>query len=123
MLTYPAPLPIEEDMEQMRMYVLVRRDILPLPHCVCQCSHAVAEFVHYHPNNNTKVWVTCEKTIVILEANEQEIEEKMKWFAERNMNYQPFWEPDMDNCLTAVAFQPITKKLGKEIFGNFKLLK
>jgi hypothetical protein len=122
MLTYQQQLPLEEDLEQMRMYVLVRRDILPLVHCAVQAAHSVAEFVHYHPNNNTKVWVTCEKTLIVLEATEDQINEKMKWFADRNMNYQPFWEPDMGNCMTAVAFQPITKSLGKEVFGNLKLL-
>jgi len=123
MLTYPEPLPLEEDLNQMRMYVLVRRDILPLAHCICQCTHAVAEFVHYHQNDNTKVWVTCEKTLIVLEASEEQIKEKMEWFGSRHMNYQPFHEPDMSNTLTAVAFQPIKKGLGNEIFGELKLLK
>jgi hypothetical protein len=44
MLSYPDPLSQEEDLKQIRMYVLVRRDVLPLVHCACQASHAVAEF-------------------------------------------------------------------------------
>lgn len=123
MLTYPAPLPLEEANKQYRMYVLVRRDILPLVHCGVQAAHAVAEFVFYHQNNNTKVWVTVEKTLIVLEATEEQIQEKMKWFADRHMNFQPFWEPDMDNAMTAVAFQPIQAGLGKEVFGDLKLLK
>lgn len=123
MLTYPEPLPLEEVDKQYRMYVLVRRDILPLVHCGVQAAHAVAEFVHYHQNDNTKLWVTFEKTLIILEATEDQIKEKMEWFANRHMNYQPFWEPDMNNAMTAVAFQPIQYGLGKEIFNGFKLLK
>jgi hypothetical protein len=69
--------------------------------------------MYYHPNENTRVWVTCEKTMIILEATEQQIEAKMQWFKDRHMNYQPFWEPDMSNTMTAVAFQPITKEMGK----------
>lgn len=123
MLTYPAPLPLEETDKQYRMYVLVRRDILPLVHAGVQAAHAACEFVHYHQNDNTKVWVTCEKTLIVLEATEAQIKEKMEWFGSRHMNYQPFREPDMNNALTAVAFQPIQAGLGKEIFGDLKLLK
>jgi hypothetical protein len=123
MLSYPEPPSLEEALKQVRMYVLVRREILPLVHCVCQCTHAVAEFIHYHQNDNTKLWVTCEKTLIVLEATEDQIKEKMIWFADRHMNYQPFCEPDMNNVLTAVAFQPITKQIGNEVFGNLKLLK
>jgi hypothetical protein len=47
----------------------------------------------------------------------------MEWFGSRHMNYQPFHEPDMDNTLTAVAFQPIKKGLGNDLFGELKLLK
>jgi len=104
------------------MYVLVRRDILPLVHCAVQASHSVAEFVFYHYNDNTKLWLTLEKTMIILEASQEQIEEKMKWFADRHMNYQPFWEPDMSNAMTAVAFQPIKTSFAKEIFSDLKLL-
>jgi hypothetical protein len=105
-----------------RMYVLVRRDILPLVHAGVQAAHAAADFVFYHQNENTKVWATCEKTMIVLEATEEQINEKMKMFASKNMNYQPFWEPDMSNVLTAVAFQPIQAISGREFFGDLKLL-
>jgi peptidyl-tRNA hydrolase len=123
MLTDSSPHPSEEDLKQVRTYVLVRRDVLPLVHCVCQVAHSVAEFVFYHQNNNTKVWITAEKTLIVLEATEDQIKEKMEWFAKQHMNYQPFYEPDMNNIITAVTFQPITKEIGKEIFGDLKLLK
>jgi hypothetical protein len=123
MLTYDNSLTKEDIDDGYRMYVLVRRDILPLVHCAVQASHAVAEYVYYHQNPNTRVWVTAEKTLIILEATEKQIEEKMKLFAEKHMNYQPFWEPDMSNAMTAVAFQPIKTSLGREIFKDFKLLK
>lgn len=121
MLTY-EDVSLEDVESQIRMYVLVRRDILPLVHCGVQAAHAVAEFVHYHQNENTKVWVTCEKTLIVLSATEEQIEEKMKQFSDNHMNYQPFYEPDMGNVMTAVAFQPLPKNEADNFFGDLKLL-
>jgi len=123
MLTYAPQPSLEEADKQYRMYVLIRRDILPLVHCGVQGAHAAIEFMHYHPNDNTARWVVDHKTLIFLEASEKQIQDKMKWFADRHMNFQPFREPDMDNTLTAVCFQPIQYGLGKEVFKGFKLLK
>lgn len=123
MLSYEPMVDLEVYKKQLKMYVLVRRDILPLPHCMCQCTHAVAEFVEYHQNENTHKWVREDKTLIVLEATEEQIKKQMDLFADRNMNYQPFWEPDMSHTMTAVAFQPISNELGSELFAGFKLLK
>lgn len=105
------------------MYVLVRRDILPLVHAGVQAAHAVGEFVHYHQNENTKRWAEKDKTLIVLEATEEQIKKQMDLFASKGLNYQPFWEPDMSNAMTAVAFQPISTMFGQELFSEFKLLK
>lgn len=123
MLSYPEFTTTEDDLKQVRMYILTRRDVLPLVHCVCQCVHAATEYMHYYQNENTINWVTKEKTLIVLEASENQIEEKIKLFIKNNMNYQPFYEPDMSLLMTAVAFQPITKRLGNELFNGLRLLK
>lgn len=124
-MTKRQPLSEEDLMERakaLRMYVLVRRDVLPLVHCGVQAGHAVAEFVHYHQNDNTKKWVEEDKTLICLEATDGQIEKMKKYFADRSMNYQPFHEPDMSNLQTAVAFQPISTEDGAIIFKDFKLV-
>lgn len=123
MLSYEPMVDLEVYKKQLKMYVLVRRDILPLVHCGVQAGHAIAEFVFYHPNENTRKWVTEDKTLIVLEATEEQIKKQMDLFADQNMNYQPFWEPDMSHTMTAVAFQPITNEMGSELFKGFKLLK
>jgi len=123
MLSYEPMVDLEVYKKQLKMYVLVRRDILPLVHAGVQAGHAIAEFVFYHPNENTRKWVTEDKTLIVLEATEEQIKKQMDLFADRNMNYQPFWEPDMSHTMTAVAFQPISNELGSELFAGFKLLR
>jgi len=124
-MTKYAP-PSEEELQQgaeaLRMYVLVRRDVLPLVHCGVQAAHAVAEFVNYHQNENTKKWVEVDKTLICLEATESQIEKMKNKFARGGMNFQPFHEPDMSDIQTAVAFQPISTVEGGIIFKDFKLL-
>lgn len=123
MSSYEPMVDLEVYKKQLKMYVLVRRDILPLVHAGVQAGHAIAEFVFYHPNENTRKWVTEDKTLIVLEATEEQIKKQMDLFADRNMNYQPFWEPDMSHTMTAVAFQPISNELGSELFAGFKLLR
>ena len=123
MLSYEPMVDLEVYKKQLKMYVMVRRDILPLVHCGVQVGHAIAEFVEYHQNVNTRQWVREDKTLIVLEATEEQIKKQMDLFADRNMNYQPFWEPDMSHAMTAVAFQPISNELGSELFKGFKLLK
>ena len=112
----------EEHHGDLRMYVLVRRDVLPLAHCVAQTSHAVAEYVHFNQNDKTSKWVEEDKTIVILKASADQIENAKAEFDDAKMNYHGFREPDMSNCITAVAFEPLTREQGKKFFGKFSLL-
>jgi hypothetical protein len=123
MLSYEPVVDQEVYKKQLKMYVLVNRNILPLVHCGVQAAHAIAEFVEYHQNENTRKWVREDKTLIVLEATEEQILKQMNLFAGQNMNYQPFREPDMSNALTAVAFQPISNELGSTLFKGFRLLR
>jgi hypothetical protein len=108
--------------ESLRMYVIVRRDMLALPNCGVQACHAVAEYVNKNQNDVTKRWVEDDKTLIMLEGTIHDMKRMKSMFKMCNMDYQEFREPDLQNELTAIAFQPIPTKLGHDIFNDFKLL-
>lgn len=121
--TTSDPLEYDRQMNALRMYVLVRRDILPLQHCVPQASHAVAEYVHYNRDHITKQWVESDKTIVILQVTEKQLNDKLQDLDSRGFIYEEFCEPDMSNVVTAVAIQPMSKRQGIFEFSDIPLLK
>ena len=108
----------------VKMTVLVRRDILPLTHCAVQASHAVAEFMFKHNSTESVTdWVKNHKTMILLSANESDIDNIKKIYDKLGLAYTTFVEPDMSNAETATAFEPITNDLSKAIFGKLQLLK
>lgn len=107
---------------KLKMYVLVRRDILPLIHCGVQAAHALAEYVNSYDNEITKQWVESDKTLIFLEANADQIDLAKHRFEEDGLTFSSFREPDMSNFQTAVAFQPLNNADGAKYFGHLKLL-
>jgi len=108
-----------------KMYVMVNKKELTLPQCAVQAGHAIAEFMAlYGKENNVHDWCLNKnhRTLIILEANEREMEKMIGKFEDINLRYRCFREPDLDNLLTAVAFEPLWSNEGKEIFGKFKLI-
>jgi len=73
---------------RLRMYVLVRRDVLPINYCIPQAAHAVAEYVHYYNKNRiTKQWVEDDKTMIVLEANADQMERIKKKFKDLDKRF------------------------------------
>jgi hypothetical protein len=108
----------------LKMFILVRRDILPLPHCVVQSSHAVAEFMAQHGQKpNVIDWVNNHKTMIILSATPTEIANIKALYEKMGLSYTTFIEPDMSNAETATAFEPISNDISKAIFGKLPLLR
>ena len=108
----------------LKMFITIRRDILPLTHCAVQSSHAVAEFMHlYGKTPATLDWVDNHKTMILLSANESQIQQIKDLYEKLGLKYRTFIEPDMDNAETATAFEPIDAELGKQIFGHLSLLR
>jgi hypothetical protein len=60
--------------------------------------------------------------MVILAANEEKMYERMALFDELGKTYKAFYEPDLDDALTAVAFEPLDEQEGKKIFKKFSLI-
>jgi hypothetical protein len=66
-------------------------------------------------------WVKNHKTMVCLEATEDQLRnvcEYAKWNSKR---FAAFIEPDLNDMLAAVAFEPLTKREGNAYFRSFKL--
>jgi hypothetical protein len=107
------------------MYVLVNKKHLTLPQCAVQAGHAIAEFMAlYGQEENVRDWCLNEqhRTMIILGARERDLEEMMAKYDELGLKYREFREPDLDNLLTAVAFEPVWNEDGRELFGKFQLI-
>ncbi len=91
---------------------MTRRDLPPAVQAV-QSTHAAIDFVlkypadalGWHKYSNYLGQLSC--------ANEEELEKLMSKADQRGIVYVEFREPDLDNQLTAVCFEPTieTKKL------------
>lgn len=108
----------------LKMFILIRRDILPLAHCAVQSSHAAAEFMARHGQKpNVIDWVNNHKTMILLSATENDIANIKALYDRMGLSYTTFIEPDMSNAETATAFEPISNDISKAIFGKLSLLK
>ena len=111
-------------MAALKMFILVRRDILPLPHCAVQGSHAAFEFMaKYGQKPNVIDWVNNHKTLIMLSATENEIVNIKALYDKMGLSYATFVEPDMSNAETATCFEAISNDISKAIFGKLPLLK
>jgi len=107
----------------LRMYVLVNREVLPLVHAGVQGAHATHTFVWEHRDHPaTKKWCEEDKTLLFLNGNKGDMQTLMAYCDKSGIKYSKFIEPDMNDELTAVAFQPMTKTEGAVLFGKYKLL-
>lgn len=122
--TPPVHLPPEVYMKALKIFILVRRDILPLPHCAVQASHSACEFMMKFGQKPSVIdWVNNHKTMIILSATDDEIESIKVLYEKMGLSYATFVEPDMDNAETATCFEPISNDISKAIFGKLSLLK
>jgi len=125
MLSYPSvPVAPEVYSKMLKMFILIRRDILPLTHCAVQSSHAAAEFMAQHGQKPKVIdWVNNHKTMILLSATDNEIASIKALYDRMELSYTTFIEPDMSNAETATAFEPIDNEVSKAIFGKLSLLK
>jgi hypothetical protein len=111
-------------MAALKIFILVRRDILPLPHCAVQSCHAATEFMaKFGQKPNVVDWVNNHKTMIILSATENEIANIKALYDKMGLSYATFVEPDMSDAETATCFEPISNDISKAIFGKLPLLR
>lgn len=92
-----------------RMYVLVNRSLSPIQKGI-QALHAVVEYGQKYQTPEYKKWAKNDKTVIILDggtsnSNENgEMEKALLKLKELKYKFSEFREPDINNCLTAIAF-------------------
>lgn len=78
-----------------KLYVVVRDDLSPSQKAV-QAGHAIAEYLKCNPDTD---WYNG--TLVILVENR--LDKCILKLRKRNIDWVEFYEPDLDNQLTAIA--------------------
>jgi peptidyl-tRNA hydrolase len=90
----------------MRLYAVSRADLSSGQQAVQAC-HAVADLCVRHRDGEVDEWADNHKTMVILGTkNEQELRALLESLSSSGLRCQPFYEPDLDNQLTAFAIHP-----------------
>lgn len=89
----------------MKLYVVVREDLSPGAQ-MAQSLHAFREFVEHHQEVERE-WYSTSNTIVILGVpGEGDLYGLIHTASDLNVKYSSFREPDMEDELTALAFEP-----------------
>lgn len=89
----------------LRMYVVVRQDLAAGAQ-IAQAIHAFREFVEFHPSEEQN-WYKLSNTIVVLGCrDENELMTLRKGAVDQHIKFSMFREPDMNNQVTAIAFEP-----------------
>lgn len=88
-----------------KLRVVTRRD-LSLPTQAVQSAHAAIDFQHAHPLEATE-WQTKSNYLALLTvANEEELYKLSEKATIRGIKHTIFREPDINNEITAIAFEP-----------------
>lgn len=86
---------------------------------MAQTCHAAIQFQHEFPQLS-KSWIESSNYLVILEVdNEIQLKSLIDKAEQIGICYSVFKEPDLDNQVTAVAFEP--GELSKRLLRNIKL--
>jgi hypothetical protein len=103
--------------------VVTRRDLSFGAQSI-QCGHAAIDFQHQHPEL-AKLWHSHSNYLAYLTVkDEQELIDLIVKATLRGIKYTIFREPDINNQITAVAFEPTSASrkltsslplLGKEV--------
>lgn len=93
-----------------KLYLVTRQDLLPEAQAVQNC-HAAFQFAVEH-KEIWAGWFERSNTLALLSvSNEQALEHLVHKAEARGLRFSIFREPDMNNALTAVAFEPAAKQL------------
>lgn len=99
---------------------MVTRQDLSLPYQAVQSGHASVDFQYEHPEI-AKDWQQNSNYLIFLSVESEHRLERLASKAEsKGILITRFHEPDINNELTAVAFEPSDKS--KRILSNVKLL-
>jgi hypothetical protein len=87
------------------MYCLVLRQLNSIQKGV-QSAHAIVEYIRkFYKSSEYIQWVNVDKTIIMLDGGTyQEMKESRNALADFGIPYAAFYEQDLGNILTSVAF-------------------
>lgn len=94
----------------MKLFLITRADLAPGQQAV-QAAHALREFVNDHPDVD-RDWYEKSKTLVLLAAdNEDALAHVLREAQRRGVPAAAFFEPDLDDALTAIALAPAGERM------------
>jgi peptidyl-tRNA hydrolase len=104
------------------LYILVN-DKLTKSQRIPQASHAVAEFMHHHKNDQSvSDWVENHRTMVCLKSTEDFIGNTMETMLRHKIPYSSWHDEDLVDCEWAsIAIGPMTQEVGNKYFKELKL--
>jgi hypothetical protein len=85
-----------------------------------QSAHALADFA-VRFENEFKQWQMGSNYLCCLQASESKIEKILYKLKDLDIKYHEFLEPDIENQMTAVAIEAISREQHKKLFKNLKL--
>lgn len=91
--------------KEYRMYCLAERHLSSIQKAI-QSAHAIVEYgLTYGNSPEYKQWAEKDKTIIILDGgNSVDLDSIIDQLVCENWPFEVFYEPDMDNFRTAIAF-------------------
>lgn len=116
--------------DALRLYVVVRDDVLPPLNQGIQAAHAIVELSrHYDASSSSNGihksspdwyrWKDRDKTLILLGGKADDIKRLERKAKKQQKAYATFYEPDLD-LITALAVQPMTKVEGDIFFRKFR---
>ena len=103
---------------EQKLYIITRSDLSPGLQ-IAQSCHALREFVEIHPKID-KAWYKDSNYLVILSVNNEfSLELLIEKAKENDIKFALFREPDLDDQITAVAFEPSINS--KHLFRDLPL--
>lgn len=102
-----------------KLRIITRRD-LSIGVQVTQAAHAAIDFQHEHPQHSTEWHKHSNYLAVLTTKDEQSLTDLIVKASLRGIKYTVFREPDINNEITAVAFEPSIE--AKKLCSNLPLL-
>jgi peptidyl-tRNA hydrolase len=101
-----------------KLYIVVRSDLSPGSQAV-QGMHAARQYANDHPEIEREWFTSSNHLAMLATSNEESLIRLVKKAQEKRITHSIFREPDLDNQITAVAFEP--GEMGKRLCSNLRL--
>jgi hypothetical protein len=89
-----------------KLYIIVREDLSPGLK-IAQSAHALSAFEWRFPATYKDWYETSNNLVVLQHANPEEVAKRLE---SEKYRVARFYEPDLDNQLTAIAVEPAAQK-------------